>query len=330
MGSGDSTLGGAVLIVDDEPTLRHVLARSLSDAGFAVTEAANADQATRAVTDGRFDLALVDKNLGETNGLDLIRQIKQIRSDLSCAIITAYPTIESCMEALDVGAVGYLAKPFDDLKEVVLQVTGFIEEHRRRRAMRQAVQDRFRVVAKNAAAKTAPPPRPEIRRETPLATPPRGSVPLPVKRSPILLVGPPAGWRDALEEALKKHGFSVRVAERAASGIHMFQAGVTEIVVVDDEVDRSSGLEFLAQIRQLDRDVAFLLVSKSPALSVLTGLIQLGGSGCLTKPFADAESVVRQVRAAGARCRLHRTAQNPAPERETEGKTEREPERDTK
>lgn len=111
-----------ILVIDDEPSICQLFEIVLKDSGYEVIVAGNGEQAIEAFRDKSFDIVITDKNLPGMSGLDVMREIKQLRPDSDVIMITGYASKESAMEALNRGATAYLEKPFDDLDQVVEKV----------------------------------------------------------------------------------------------------------------------------------------------------------------------------------------------------------------
>ncbi len=100
-----------ILVVDDEKTLRHFLRLNLQEHGYHVTESADGKTALRLVDHNSFDVALVDLNLTDMNGLEIMRYLRKNSPQTSVIILTAYASVDSAVEALRQGAHDYLTKP---------------------------------------------------------------------------------------------------------------------------------------------------------------------------------------------------------------------------
>ncbi|HVG93969.1 MAG TPA: HD domain-containing phosphohydrolase [Planctomycetota bacterium] len=113
-----------VLVVDDEPQIRDILATALRRDGYAVTVRGSAREALDDLGRNRFDLLVTDLKMPEMNGLDLIRAAKRNAPSMGSILITAFASTETAVSALRSGADDYLMKPFglDDLRRVVERV----------------------------------------------------------------------------------------------------------------------------------------------------------------------------------------------------------------
>ena len=110
--------GMSILLVDDEPSISALLEMVLRSDGFDITVVGSARAAGRALELKPFDIVLVDKNLPDGSGLDILRQVAARTADCATLIITAYANVDSAVEAIRLGARDYLIKPFDDIELV--------------------------------------------------------------------------------------------------------------------------------------------------------------------------------------------------------------------
>ncbi len=120
-----------MLVVDDEAIVLDVLKVALKKAGFAVFTASRLVEGTAMIHNQRFSCALIDKNLPDGSGLDLIRLIRQRQPDCTCLVMTAYPNADSILEALKLGAVDYLEKPFPHVSIIQEKVKAAVDRQRR-------------------------------------------------------------------------------------------------------------------------------------------------------------------------------------------------------
>jgi DNA-binding NtrC family response regulator len=104
--------GIAVLVVDDDRTLREGCASVLQVEGYNVTTAARGDEALEMIKRRRFDLVLVDLYMTPLSGMDVLRGALQANKDTLVVLMTGNPTVTSSVETLRAGGWDYLAKPF--------------------------------------------------------------------------------------------------------------------------------------------------------------------------------------------------------------------------
>jgi len=101
-----------ILVVDDEASIRDLLAKTLALAEYEVETAADAATALSRVRASEYNLLIADLRMPGMDGLTLIRQVKRIRADLPIVIITGFSSESSAIEAVNLGVAGYLRKPF--------------------------------------------------------------------------------------------------------------------------------------------------------------------------------------------------------------------------
>jgi DNA-binding NtrC family response regulator len=135
---------GSILLVDDEEKILKALGRSLRDAGHAVTETTSARQAQRLLAERPFDVVVVDNVMPELNGLELIREYvgttpEQERAQI--LMMTAHATVESALEAMKLGALDYLQKPFE-IDELLVVVRRAMDHQRLRTDYRYLISER--------------------------------------------------------------------------------------------------------------------------------------------------------------------------------------------
>jgi DNA-binding NtrC family response regulator len=102
-----------ILIVDDDIRVRKTLSSILLEEGYSVDAVENGRQAIRASEKAHFDVALVDVELPDMKGTELLLGLKQRQPEMIKIIVTGFPSIENAMKAVNEGADGYILKPFD-------------------------------------------------------------------------------------------------------------------------------------------------------------------------------------------------------------------------
>jgi two-component system response regulator AtoC len=110
-----------VLVADDEALIRQSLRSVLSQEGFVVTSASSGAEAWRLFQSERPDVVLLDLVLGDVDGLEVLRRIKQEGPETKVLILSAHGTIERAVRAMKLGAYEFLRKPFE-LEEILAAV----------------------------------------------------------------------------------------------------------------------------------------------------------------------------------------------------------------
>ena len=115
---------GAILIVDDERNIRETLAMYIRILGHTVETAADGETAMEAIDRREFDLVVSDIRMEGLGGLGLLRQIREQQGDTAVVLMTAYATVSQAVEAIRLGAYGFLMKPFspNDVRLLINQV----------------------------------------------------------------------------------------------------------------------------------------------------------------------------------------------------------------
>jgi CheY-like chemotaxis protein len=118
-----------ILVVEDEVIMRESLRDWLTDEGYAVETAEHGEEALKAIGKQDFSLLILDMRLPGKNGLEVLREAKAQRPKINGIIITAYPSEETAVEAMKLGAVDYLTKPFslDALEKLIQQTLGPVQ-----------------------------------------------------------------------------------------------------------------------------------------------------------------------------------------------------------
>ena len=114
-----------LLVIEDDDTLRESLAAKLTEAGFAVEQAADGREGQYFALEYPIDLAIIDLGLPEVSGLDIIREVRQAGKSFPILILTARDRWEDKVAGLDVGADDYVVKPFQ-FEEVIARVNALV------------------------------------------------------------------------------------------------------------------------------------------------------------------------------------------------------------
>ena len=135
---------GSILLVDDEEKILNALRRALEGEGYEVFSAKSGREARRLLHERIVDVLVVDNVMPDLGGLELIREISAATPEAErpqILMMTAHATIESAIEAMKLGALDYLQKPFE-VDELVVVVDRAIEHQRLRTQNRYLISER--------------------------------------------------------------------------------------------------------------------------------------------------------------------------------------------
>jgi len=114
----------SILIVDDEKNIRLTLSKSLEPLEIPIKTAVNGEEALQKLQDEKFGMVFLDLKMTGIDGMQVLRRIKQEWPKIRVVIITAHGTIESAVEAMKLGAVDFIQKPFslDEIRDLASRV----------------------------------------------------------------------------------------------------------------------------------------------------------------------------------------------------------------
>jgi DNA-binding NtrC family response regulator len=118
-----------ILIVDDEPSMRDLLAIMLRKDGYDPVVAEGRAEAAAVLARGAVDLVITDVRLRDGDGIEILRHVKAGSPETAVIVMTAYGTTEAAVAAMKLGAHDYITKPFD-IEEVKIVVRGALEKQR--------------------------------------------------------------------------------------------------------------------------------------------------------------------------------------------------------
>ena len=115
-----------ILIIDDEKNLREIFSLLLEEEGYTVSEAQNGREGLKKIQTFLPDVVLLDMNLPDSSGIEVLARIKESHAACRVIIITAFGTIKTAVEATKLGAYDYLEKPIDN-DELLLLISRALE-----------------------------------------------------------------------------------------------------------------------------------------------------------------------------------------------------------
>lgn len=129
-------MAATVLIIDDEQTLNHFVQEDLREAGYESLGALTGQEGLDAIRRQEVDLVLLDQQLPDMHGLDVLRVIREEEPDIPVIIVTGHGEIDCAVQAMKLGAYDYIKKPYN-LDTLLLAVAKALEASAMRREIRR-------------------------------------------------------------------------------------------------------------------------------------------------------------------------------------------------
>jgi len=110
-----------ILVVDDERSIQVTLREALESADYTVEGAVSGEEALHLVADRSYALVLLDLRLPGIDGMDVLREMARRHPEIRVIVITAHGNVDTALEAMEIGAHGFVEKPFtpDHIRKVV-------------------------------------------------------------------------------------------------------------------------------------------------------------------------------------------------------------------
>lgn len=110
-----------ILVIDDEESMCNFLEIMLEKAGYEVESTVSGNQGVARLKDENFDLVITDLMMPEMSGLELLKKVKNFKSNQEFIVMTAFASVETAIEAMKRGAADYITKPFkvDEIKLII-------------------------------------------------------------------------------------------------------------------------------------------------------------------------------------------------------------------
>ena len=142
-----TTVPTSILVIDDSVGVRTMLSSVLHDQGYVVETAENGKKAVKSCKKSPFDVSLVDVELPDMKGTELLNRLKKLQPRMIRIVITGYPSLESAVKAVNERADGYVQKPFEvtDLLEMI------------KRLLAEKTNEYLSVLAENTRARESTP-----------------------------------------------------------------------------------------------------------------------------------------------------------------------------
>jgi len=113
-----------ILVVEDEDNMRTLIKEELTDAGYDVDDAPNAEEALKRLSENGYDLITVDIEMPGMNGLELAGKIREMKRDAKIVLLTAYSHYKSDLSSWAADAYVVKSMDFTELRETIAKLLG--------------------------------------------------------------------------------------------------------------------------------------------------------------------------------------------------------------
>jgi DNA-binding NtrC family response regulator len=118
-----------ILIVDDDESIRKVLASILEEKGYRVDTAQSGKEAIEKTQSEFYNLALVDIRLPDMDGTEVLASVKETNPPMVKIIVTGYPSLQNAIDAVNKGADAYILKPFK-VDNILSEISGHLKKQK--------------------------------------------------------------------------------------------------------------------------------------------------------------------------------------------------------
>jgi CheY-like chemotaxis protein len=248
--------GHEVLVVDDEAVVLTVLREALRRGGYRVTTAASAEEAIDLMQKRRFDLVLTDKNLPGASGMEVLRVARSLTPAPAIVMITGYSSLDSAVEALDIGALDYIEKPIHDVQDL-------------RNRIRRALTRRDELLARPRVA--------------------------PADRTGrVLLVEAEGNRRQLIAEYLGR-SYQIISARDGDEALEKLREEHFDLVLADRHLPGVSGLRVIEHAQRLLPHCASVLYTGYPSFESVKEAFATGVDAYLVRPSEDLRKLAEKV-----------------------------------
>jgi excisionase family DNA binding protein len=115
----------SILVIDDDELIRSLFKETLEEHGHTVVSTDTTAKGLACIIQQKFDLIFLDLKMPETDGAEILREMRGVKDGLPVVIITGYPNGEMMERAMEQGPLGILLKPFDD-SDIINAVNSFL------------------------------------------------------------------------------------------------------------------------------------------------------------------------------------------------------------
>lgn len=260
-----------VLVVDDEDVVLMVMEELLGDEWDVVTSS-TAEKGFSIVEKRRPNVILTDKNLPGMDGIELLRRVKNRWKDLEALIITGYASLDSALEAIDLGAFDYITKPFDSLDIVKDKVRRAIKKQNEY-VINMKIVEEFKNFASQIveeAREIAPDIMEHFQQELK-----KLKEKIREKNSVLVLDGN-VGSLNACTRYIREMGFEVNGVGSPAEALSFVNERNPEVLVMEKETQDYHFVDFIKNVKSISPDTDIIVYTYFASLQEIIEAMDAG------------------------------------------------------
>ncbi len=273
-----------VLVVDPDEKLAEALTQAFVAAGFSSVAVATGQDALETADIEHCDFALIEADLPDMSGLQLVRHFIKRQPQIITTMMTADPSIPRGLSAIEAGVTRYLFKPFGGVSSVPPSVRELAteKEFHLRRLHSLSIID-----AELGQERATPLDRPPIE---------------------VLIVEPDGATRGEVAATLERRGCVVTGAICGQEALEMLNELRFEVLIMAHDMGDMMANDMLGQVQQATPDVALIVISVQPTTDLIATLIRLGADDLVPDALEDHERITAAVLRHGQAARLRKSS----------------------
>ena len=281
-----------VLVVDDEEVASFILVRLLEGEGFRVSVVSHAKEGNEILKKVNTGLLILDKNLPGVSGIDFLRKVRETWKDMEFIVITRHANLDSALEAIDLGAVDYLLKPFENLDVLRTNVNNAVRSGIRRQLNQKVVEELTRVVNRCMEAGVG---ADDSARELVAGFEFRLKQFRTEIKNRVLWAGADLAYEKEMCNLLKSSGYNVDPIESITWINKMLNRSQYNMVIIEGEFPEVTTVELVQRVKQIQPDSEVLVISSDTSLDTALGAVRQGASGYVLRTVGGPDLILKKI-----------------------------------
>lgn len=286
----------SVLVIDDEEVMLTLFDELLTRQGYKVSLANSGEKALESLGSTAFNLLVVDKNLPGISGLETIREARRINPDVEAMIITGYASVDSALEAMEMGAYDYLTKPFRSLDVVKGKVERALKRQNHTLIYKKIVTE-LKGITERLIKSGVPG---EDGRWL------LGKFQNELKRfkeelewnNTVLIVEGEGTAREAMVSSLREKGYDLLYCGNADEGIMTLRQNYINLLLVNKDLPDSTGFELIDAARRIEPNLYAIIIADSASLDTVLRAMEVGACDYILRPLEGPDILEAKVKKA--------------------------------